>query len=83
MKLRGGEFSTGTTGIFQPELTFRKMSRFTQTDTVALCHPLRCNGSCQRSGNNVARGTTVPVSVAERSARNRAKSSENDNITPS
>ena len=21
MKLRGGEFSTGTTGIFQPELT--------------------------------------------------------------
>jgi hypothetical protein len=25
MKLRGGEFSTGTTGIFQPELT---MARF-------------------------------------------------------
>ena len=23
MKLRGGEFSTGTTGIFQPELTGR------------------------------------------------------------
>jgi hypothetical protein len=23
MKLRGGEFSTGTTGIFQPELTIR------------------------------------------------------------
>ena len=28
MKLRGGEFSTGTTGIFQPELTMIEVKRF-------------------------------------------------------
>ena len=28
MKLRGGEFSTGTTGIFQPELTPVYLNQF-------------------------------------------------------
>ena len=33
MKLKGGEFSTGTTGNFQPELTMRNVIRFMEGDT--------------------------------------------------
>ena len=37
MKLRGGEFSTGTTGIFQPELTVpRRFLRFLPTEAPSL-----------------------------------------------
>ena len=40
MKLRGGEFSTGTTGIFQPELT-REKTAFSQLRHALPLRPLR------------------------------------------
>jgi hypothetical protein len=36
MKLRGGEFSTGTTGNFQPELTMQRLSRLPAAPNVTL-----------------------------------------------
>ncbi len=38
MKLRGGEFSTGTTGIFQPELTSAPPRDQTARTVIALGH---------------------------------------------
>jgi hypothetical protein len=37
MKFRGGEFSTGTTGNFQPELTLILPDLFAQTDFRLFC----------------------------------------------
>jgi hypothetical protein len=39
MRFRGGEFSTGTTGDFQPELTLAKIS--SNEKVIVLCHAER------------------------------------------
>jgi hypothetical protein len=60
MKLRGGEFSTGTTGIFQPELTVGpgSLSRFPPSRPCEACHAALASGirSYKQADSEAGRG---------------------------